>query len=79
MQVEVSRNKCLRLMLYIFVKSHPNVMFSFISVGFFFTLHEVIQNLGGNCLFTADVYFFCGKFCENFNVTITNECTRHHI
>lgn len=35
MQVEVSRNKCLRLMLYIFVKSHPNVMFSFISVGFF--------------------------------------------
>lgn len=36
MQVEVSRNKCLRLMLYIFVKSHPNVMFSFISVGFFF-------------------------------------------
>lgn len=79
MQVEVSRNKCLRLMLYIFVKSHPNVMFSFISVGFFFTLHEVIQNLDGNCLCTADVYFFCGKFCENFNVTITNECTRHHI
>lgn len=60
MQVEVSRNKCLHLMFYFFVKSHNYIpMWFFLSFcSFFSILHVDIQSPCGIWFCALDRYFF---------------------